>query len=281
MQPDYPAETAVVGHDAGAANILIAGLLETGRKEWRAFMRGPAENGAELLVSGTGWATDIEHEARRLARGRGVQSVAIIDHWVNYEARFIRKGETVWPDEFWVTDEYALEIAKRTFPGGIVRRVPNRYVETLLHDIALTDVVVDAPELLYVLEPIRKGWGSGDTPGEFQALDYFVSHLPRLGLPSATIIRLRPHPSDADGKYDEWIARHPDLNLQLDDSLTITDSLGRSAWVAGCESFALVLALMAGRKVYCTLPPWAPGCRLPQKGIVSLRDLQKLNNYAK
>lgn len=288
MMPDYPSPTAVVCHDAGAANIVIAGLLETGRSDWHAYMRGPAEKlwkaaypgiapcdtlesileDVELLVTGTSWASDIEHQARRLARSRKVRTVAVIDHWVNYAERIVRNGETVWPDEFWVTDEYALSIAKHAFPGRIVIQVPNRYVETQLRDIARVDKA-DVPELLYVLEPIRSDWGQG-TPGEFQALDYFVSHLPGLDLPSATVIRLRPHPSDAPGKYKDWIASHPDLKIQLDGSLGIAQSLGRATWVAGCESFALVLAIMAGRKVYCTLPPWAPACRLPHRGLIHI-----------
>lgn len=288
MMPDYPSPTAVVCHDAGAANIVIAGLLETGRSDWHAYMRGPAEKlwkaaypgiapcdtlesileDVELLVTGTSWASDIEHQARRLARSRKVRTVAVIDHWVNYAERIVRNGETVWPDEFWVTDEYALSIAKHAFPGRIVIQVPNRYVETQLRDIARVDKA-DVPELLYVLEPIRSDWGQG-TPGEFQALDYFVSHLPGLDLPSVTVIRLRPHPSDAPGKYNNWIASHPDLKIQLDGSLGIAQSLGRATWVAGCESFALVLAIMAGRKVYCTLPPWAPACRLPHRGLIHI-----------
>lgn len=279
---------AVVCHDAGAANIVIAGLMTTGRSDWRAYMQGPAEKlwgeafsdvaschtldsameGVELLVTGTGWASDVEHKARVLAKSYGVFSIAVIDHWVNYEERFVRNGKTVWPDEFWVTDEYALEIARHTFPDRIVRLLPNHYVEMQLRDIAQEEVT-GAPELLYVLEPTRNDWGRG-IPGEFQALDYFVRHLPNLGLPSGTIIRLRPHPSDTRGKYDDWIAGHPNLNIQQDVSLNITKSLGRASWVAGCESFALVLGLMAGRKCYCTLPPWAPACRLPHRGLVSL-----------
>lgn len=285
---EYPRATAVVCHDAGAANIVLAGLAATGRDDWRAYMRGPAEKlwklaypnvttcdtlqttlaGVELLVTGTGWGSDIEHEARRLARSRGVRSVAVIDHWVNYAERFVRGGETVWPDEFWVTDDYALELARRTFPGEMVVRVPNLYVEAQLRDIARVERA-DAPELLYVLEPMRTDWGRG-TQGEFQALDYFVDCLPRLRLPPETVIRLRPHPSDAAGKYDRWIAGHRNLNIQLDGTISIAQSLGRSAWVAGCESFALILALMAERKVYCTLPPWAPSCRLPHEGLVHL-----------
>ena len=289
MLPEYPRSTAVVCHDAGAGNIVIAGLLETGRSDWRAYMRGPAEKlwrsaysrvalcntldsaleGVELLVTGTGWGSDIEHNARSLANLRGIRSVAVIDHWVNYAERFVRHGEIVWPDEFWVTDDYAMEIAKHAFPGQPVFKVPNRYLESQMRVIKQAGEA-STPELLYVLEPIRSDWGRG-LQGEFQALDYFVRNMARLGLSPDTEIRLRPHPSDAPGKYNDWVADHPTLNIQLDETISIAESLGRASWVAGCESFALVLALMAGRKVYCTLPPWAPLSRLPHRGLIHIR----------
>lgn len=293
MLPEFPFHTAVVCHDAGAANIVIASLLETGRADWRAYMAGPAKrlwkasfseielhdslgsalDGAELLVTGTGWESDVEHEARLLARERGVKSVAIIDHWDNYAERFVRHGKVVWPDEFWVTDQYALEHALRVFPEKSVLQIPNHYVIRQLREIALVEKA-DEPELLYVLEPMRADWGHG-IPGEFQALDYFVGRFPELGFPAETVIRLRPHPSEVDGKYDHWIDLHPEMSIKLDTSLSISESLGRATWVAGCESFALVLALMAGRKVYCTLPPWAPPCRLPHGGLIHLGRLSK------
>ena len=117
---------------------------------------------------------------------------------------------------------------------------------------------------------LRSNWGR-ELPGEFQALDYFLSHLPLLGLPDSILIHLRPHPSDAPGKYHDWVAENSTLNVKMDDSLNIARSIGCSSWVAGCESYALVLALLAGRKTYCTLPPWAPPCRLPHKGLIYLR----------
>ena len=291
MAIKLPIRTAVVCHDAGAANVVIAALLETGRNDWRSYMQGPAEkiwkttfpqvalydsiaqviDGSELLITGTGWASNIEHEARRNARIQGVKSIAVIDHWVNYAERFVRNGEQILPDEFWVTDKYALEITRSTFPGKFVLHVPNYYVAKQLHDIALVEKP-KFPELLYVLEPMRSDWGRG-VPGEFQALDYFISCLPNLALPASIAICLRPHPSDLHGKYDDWIKRHANLNIKLDESINITNSLGRAQWVVGCQSFALVLALMAGRTVYCTMPPWAPLCLLPHKGIVNLKNL--------
>jgi hypothetical protein len=165
-------------------------------------------------------------------------------------------------------NRYALEIALSTFSGEAVFQAPNYYLEKQLRDISLL-VKAGNPELLYILEPIRSNWGR-DTPGEFQALDYFISKFSKLGVPEETVICLRPHPSDSHEKYNHWINLHSNMNIKLDYSISIAESLGRAKWVAGCESFALVLALMAGRTVYCTLPPWAPLCRLPHSGLIQL-----------
>ena len=292
-QPEYPDATSVVCHDAGSANIVIANLLETGRHDWRAYMKGPAENvwntvypdinlcesldstleQAELLVTGTGWQSNVEHDARKMARERGIHSVAVIDHWVNFEERFIRESETVWPDEFWVTDDYALEIAQQSFPDQCVRQVPNYYTQSQMQIISEVKQN-DPPELLYLLEPMRDDWGRGKA-GEFQALDYFVSRLPELELPADTVIRLRLHPSEASGKYSEWVHMHSTLDIRMDDADNLGQAIGVSTWLAGCETSALALGLMAGRKVYCTLPPWAPVCQLPHQGLIhlALQDL--------
>jgi hypothetical protein len=289
----FETSIAVVAHDAGAANVVISALLKTGRVDWRAHMQGPAEKlwklafpeiplcgtqenailGADLLITGTGWETDIEHNARKLAQSYRVKSITVIDHWVNYKERFVRDGELVLPDEFWVTDEYAMEIALFTFPGRPILQIPNYYMEKQLRDIAQVKGS-NRSELLYVLEPLRTNWERG-IPGEFQALDYFISCLPELHLPTDVVIRLRPHPSEPNGKYSYWINQNPHINIELDTSICIAESLGRAKWVAGCESFALVLALYAGRTVYCTLPPWAPICRLPHSGLIQLRELSK------
>ncbi|MCW5635298.1 MAG: hypothetical protein KIT17_18320 [Rubrivivax sp.] len=295
-QPDLRSPLAVVCHDAGACNVILPWLRRPDLS-LRPVMGGPAEKlfrtrfggaadvpsdaalaaalrGAAMLLSGTGWAGDLEHRARRLARERGVFSVAVIDHWVNYAMRFERDGETVWPDEFWVTDDDALTIARRTFPGRVVRCVDNAYLRAEAAAVPRLPVRGEGggpPAVLYVLEPMRSDWGRG-TPGEFQALDHFVRERMAAGVPAGAPLRLRPHPSDPPGKYDAWIAaqRRAGLDVALDRHASLSQAIGASAWVAGCESFALVVALRAGRRVISTLPPWAPPCRLPQAGIVRL-----------
>ena len=291
---DLPPPVAVVCHDAGAANHIVAWLRADGNTDHvQPYMAGPAQKiwgeafpdkrmagsaaealtGAQSLLSGTGWASDLEHEARRSAHQSGLKSVAMVDHWVNYENRFIRDGAKLLPDEIWVVDEYAYAIARQTFSDCQVRLKEDVYSRQLLAAVPPVSEV-RSHALLYILEPMRSDWGRSDQ-GEFQALDYMFAHLPLLKLPEDTVIKLRPHPSDPPGKYDGYLARQYGHRIEMDRG-SLMESLSNAQWVAGCESFALTLALQAERTVFCTLPPWAPACRLPHAGLIHLKNLKAL-----
>jgi hypothetical protein len=194
--------------------------------------------------------------------------VAVIDHWVNYRERFARNGDEVLPDEIWVTDEYALALAREEFPGIPVSLKPNLYLdEQLAKAPPLTDTDQD---VLFVAEPARSDWGNG-TPGEFQALEYLLSRRRDAGIPRRARIRIRPHPSESRDKYDAVTNSRP--NIAIDRSEDLASALGGARWVVGCETYALVVALHSGRNAISALPPWAPPCRLPHEGIIRLAAL--------
>lgn len=285
QSPPLPQRLAVVCHDAGACNLMLPWLGKPGPGV-RALMQGPALRlwrarfgeqglvqtldealtGAELVLTGTGWASTLEHDARLLAARLGQRSAAVIDHWVNYPERFERRGHVQWPDEFWLSDPEAVTIASRHFPVQRLRCYDNGYIAEQLRSIA---PLGSQQAVLYVMEPMRTDWGRG-TAGEWQALDGFLQHRVATGIPPGAPIRLRPHPSDDTGKYGQWLARHP--GVMLDDSATLAAAISRARWVVGCESMALVVALAAGREVFSSLPPWAPPCRLPHAGVRRLRQ---------
>lgn len=290
--PDLPSPLALVCHDAGAANLIFAWVraaVEPGNLDWRVFAQGPALrlweqggvpgvclcasldealDGTATVVSGTGWASDLEHEARKAAQARGLLSLGVIDHWVNYPARFVRHGETVWPDRFVVTDEHAEREAQRCFPDQTVLRYLNLYLQ---EQVAAIAPCAQASEILYVLEPLRGDW-TGETPGEFQALDFFIRHLDCITAEQNCPIRLRPHPSDPPGKYADWIAMQKGRDIALDTRVSLAEAISHARWVVGAETFAMVVALAAGRRVFSTLPPWGHRCRLPHPLITHLRD---------
>ena len=134
-----PGRYAVAVHDAGAANIIAAWVAAARSPPHLVVAQGPAKAiwqqrfgedaplhddpqvlehavGLECLVSGTGWASELEHRARCIAARRGLRSIAVIDRWVNYAMRFERGGAVQWPSAIWVGDEDALRIAEGVFP---------------------------------------------------------------------------------------------------------------------------------------------------------------------
>lgn len=285
---DWSKPIGIVCHDAGGANQIIAMLRGQSLEQVSAYVEGPARSlwnlafpkhppvsALEALVSkassimtGTGWASSLEHDARRAAKRQGIRSIAVLDHWTNYAERFSREGETVLPDEIWVVDRYAEQLVRRLFPDIMVRLHKDYYAEQQIEGI--TPISVTTPnELLYLLEPARSEWGRGE-PGEFQALRFFLDCLPQLGLPQGTSICLRPHPSDPPGKYDAFLGQVAGVQVRLA-SGSLADAISRSRWVAGCQTYAMTLALRVGRAVYGSLPPWAPSCALPHENIVHLK----------
>lgn len=280
------ATLAVVCHDAGATNLILPWL-----REWKGplqpYMTGPAAElwrkafparpvchsleealkGATRLVSGTGWSSHTEHDARRLAAKQGLHSVAVIDHWVNYSPRFERSGVQQLPDEVWVADEEAEALAKLTFPNLPVSCYKNLYLAEQIQKIGAPPGL---GHVLYVLEPVRDDWGQGRA-GEFQALDFTLAHLARIAGTETPTLILRPHPSEEAGKYQSYLTRYP--FVRLDASADMAAAISQADVVVGVESFALTIALQANRPTYSSLPPWGPAIRLPHKGIVQIRKI--------
>ena len=67
-------------------------------------------------------------------RKEAQRTVAVIDHWVHYEARFQRDGLRVLPDEIWVCDAEAYALAQASFPGHDIRLQPNAWLRGQVAD---------------------------------------------------------------------------------------------------------------------------------------------------
>ena len=298
---DLPKPLALVCHDAGAANLIFSWMSADAASQpdvvsdWRLLVEGPAAKlwtdyglpqvclcqsidelleGAQTLLSGTGWASSLEYDSIRMARQLGIHSIAVIDHWINYRARFQRDGREILPDEIWVSDVDARKIAKSEFKDIKITQMPNSYLEKIVHKVRTYERANNiGNNILYLLEPIRGAWGDEVVSGEFEALNFFVKHIGALGLGESPVIRLRPHPSDPAGKYDQWISEQKGQNILLDNSPTLAESIAWSDAVVGCQTYAMVVALAAGKKVFSSIPPWAPSCVLPQKDIVKISEI--------
>jgi hypothetical protein len=288
----------LVSHDAGGAEILSSYVRQQ-KPDCRFVLAGPAVKiferklgplqlspleialaDSDSLLCGTSWQSDIEWRAIALARDRGMPSVAFLDHWLNYRERFMRDGEVHLPDEIWVGDGLARERAEVLFPGCAIRLVDNPYFADLRNELASLKrgpAPADGGlRILYVCEPLRehallehgneRHWGYV----EEDALRYFLSHLDVLGAPVGQIV-LRPHPSEKPDKYD-WALREFALPI-VRGGRSLFEEVVDADVVVGCESMAMVIGLLGGRRVLSSVPPGGRACSLPQTGIESLQGL--------
>jgi len=177
-----------------------------------------------VLISGAGWAGDLEHQARLLARKRGIPSVAVLDDWLNYRERFWRDGEEVLPDQHWVADAQAADVAKATIPNVPVLQLPSQSPEQLAQEveeircrIKLTTPYYPAKRLLSLVEPLRDHKCGKPNRAGFEAMIFWLGQMTLL-TKSAKIhnkrseikLYLRPHPNDPPGKYNFWIKSQTD-----------------------------------------------------------------------
>ncbi|MGZ5056409.1 MAG: hypothetical protein ACXWAT_15910, partial [Methylobacter sp.] len=108
---------------------------------------------------------------------------------------------------------------------------------------------------------------------EFDAIEYFLENINVLGDPVERVV-IRPHPSDISGKYD-WIINKYAGIVKLSDGKPLIEEIVDSDVVVGCESMALVIGLLAHKRVVSCIPPGGPVCRLPQTDILHFRELVK------
>ena len=285
----------VACHDAGGAELVSSLLRREGISDCLFVLAGPARviferklgtlpmlgldeglSRATSLLCGTSWQSTLELEATDAARAHGIPSVAYLDHWVNYRERFGYPGPLRLPDELWVADEAALRLAQAAFPGMSVTLVGNPYFEDLRSQLA--DLPSVAPsgaplDVLYVCEPVGDfGHMSVDAGAvgydEHEALRFFLERLDHLGSPVRRVV-VRPHPSERSGKYD-WAVGFGGLPVQLGGNVALVEEIGACDVVVGVESMALVIGLLAGRRVVSAIPPGGRPCVLPLAGIESL-----------
>jgi len=289
----------VVSHDAGGAEVISSyirrnsldcifcldgaavGVVARKLGEVKVLQLSDLVTQCDWLLCGTSFLSDLEWRAIGLAHKAGKQCVAVLDHWVNYRQRFIRYGEWHFPDEVWVGDDIAAHIAAESLPEIPQTFVPNAYSMDIQDEIKAIKVppcrLDDGLNLLYVCEPVREDgialygderhWGYT----EEEALSYFLANLDALGNKIARIV-IRPHPQEALSKYD-WVKQQFNLPLVCGEKKTLLEQISVCDVVIGCATMAMVVGLLAGKRVVSCLPPGAKTVPLPH---VDIEDMSRL-----
>jgi hypothetical protein len=289
---------AVVSHDAGGAEILsswVSGCEE----EYCLALDGPAKiifqrklgichslpldeaiGLADWVLCGTSGEGDFEKRAIVQARFAGKKTVAFLDHWVNYKKRFEINGSVNYPDEIWVGDVEALEKARQTFIDVPVFLKTNPYFKEIQCEFKKIQPLprkAESYNVLYVCEPIRidiPSIASDEVPpgySEEEALNYFLGNVDVLER-AVSSVKIRPHPKEIKGKYDWAIHKIPGV-VEIGGDKSLLEEIANADVVVGCETMAMMVALLVGKKVISSIPPGGRPCLLPNPKIEHLQVL--------
>lgn len=294
----------IASHDAGGAEVLSAWVQANPEHQYEFIVKGPAlkifklklekmdcmsekpEDSLEgaidcsrfdLVLTSTSWASDLEKKVIQKAREFSVRVAAYLDHWTNYLERFYLNNLLVLPDEIWVGDLFAEQLAQQVFSGYpvILKFVENQYVKKLQLDAQIfkrQKNTFSQKALLYLCEPIGAHLGTGALSfDEFTLLNQFLSLQSES--PEPVVIRVRLHPSEPRDKYKNIIQLFENrLSIYLSSEALLDDCLWADE-VVGASSMAMMVAHLIGKKVY-TLPLvmgsiyYTLPCEFPEYDIV-------------
>ena len=204
-------------------------------------------------VNGGNW------ELAALESGLSLPSLAILDFWSNYSARFaLPSGTLVMPDNIAVMDEHARqEMVSEGFP-------PNRLIVTgqpafddlgsdprrlaLLASVGSLQAEISSSELLrvvFVSQPVILGV-SARSFSKSNVLPQLVEKLEVISVSSNRNVELviRPHPREADDDFS-WVCSSR-IAIKVDRSGDARDAVAQSSVVVGMDSALLLEACALG-----------------------------------
>lgn len=292
----------VVTGDPGGARVLIPGILALRRRHprwdfrvcagsnslalWKAagFRPRPwpaawldraacrkilGRENPDLLVTGTSFENPTESHFRAVARGLGLASFSVLDHWCNYRHRYELGGRLVLPNRIGVMDALAREkMVRAGIPGKYLTIVGHPVLEPFLSGVKRAKF--SGRRILFLSEPIS--WNGKLNPrvvcypkhNEMTILRDLLKVFrmcPELGRFS---LHIRPHPLEPVSRIRAICRLHTPAGLKvvIDRSRSLEKDLGASRVVLGITSIALLQAALAGRPVLSLQSDLARG-RIP------------------
>jgi hypothetical protein len=287
--------TTIIAHDAGAA-FYLAKIVKRVKDHSQIFLvlDGPARTifnkefsmkemdrfrgcnkvwnpileDSQLVITGSGWSSNLEIDAIERAKELGKTSFCLLDHWVNFRRRQTRENHLTLPDEFWVVDEVALKNAREEFNQ---ERVKIRQIDDpVISDLKMLEMKVrEKKQLLYVTEPIAN-FGlmnhliSDSLVTEEQVFAEFAKAVKKHAWQGQIFVRV--HPSEKKEMYQEFIKKFS-LDAEVSRQPNPLLEILSSEIIVGIESVMLAWAAKIGKKTFTMLPINNRFCSLPNFGI--------------
>ena len=273
---------SLYAHDAGGASVLAALASRLENVALTLHSSGPAGRvfgnsglaeclhdctcSPDVVLTATSWKSRHETNAWRMARARGIATYVVLDHWSNYAQRFIRDGVQVMPDELWVTDPWAYELALQECPNVPLRLVPAHYREDFALSIRSARVArrsLQAPseelrvlllgETLQAVEHEKTYQIAQVFPDELDMVRVTLEAI-RL-VPGDVRLRIRPHPTQGTGFYESAASNADEVHIEFSRrGATLVEDLAWADLCVGASTMAMVHALDGGVPVVQAFP---------------------------
>ena len=225
---------------------------------------------SDLIISGSGWQTNLEKKAIYFSNLYKKKSVTILDHWSNYNKRFIFNNNKNLPKEIWTNNQYSKNLLKsdKFFKKTKIKIIKNYYKHHVIQNSIKKKIKNN--NVLLNCEPFIKSINGFSTNDLIRS---FTQYLYKRKIKINLNIRLHPSQKKITLKLDNKIKKK--INIKISKKSLIED-LSNAGIVVGCDSYALVVSTWVRKKTFYFFPNKNKKTTLPIKNIFNFR--RKFNN---
>jgi len=252
----------VVSHDAGSAFILKS-FFKNKDPNLHYLLSGPAKKIFNLpnyfttekkinlsiykkIFFGTSLNSKFEIKILNKVKNK-IKTIVFFDSWLNLHNRLLLNRRLVLPDEIWVFDKLAENLAKKCFKNKVkIKLKKNYYLDYLKKKNHKKKTTNKKQSILYLVGLIFKTKNNPYYKTEYKALIKFLSVFNKKNFDYNLIIRV--HPNDNINEFIKII------DTKLLSSNSLEEDLLNSSIVIGANSMALYYSSFIKNKTFCMIP---------------------------
>ena len=254
-------KVSIVAHDSGGAQMLSS-FTKIYKGKYFYTATGPALkifknqifnfknypvieniNNSDFVITGTGLGSNLEFEAIKYCKKIKKKVYSYLDHWVNYKKRFIRKKKLILPDQIWVGDIDAKNIAIKEFKNISIILIPNPYWIESVNIYKKIKNKKKIKNILFVSSNIDRLKNK-----RINDLFIFKKFFNYIKNKDFNKIIIRKHPSEINNGFRSKIFYGK--NIKFDISQNLTHSFKSCGEIYGHNSMALVIGKLCGLNTY-------------------------------
>jgi RimJ/RimL family protein N-acetyltransferase len=200
----------------------------------------------KIIILGSGFYGGPESRALECENLSPNYKIVMLDHWINYKERF-KSDSRHLPNEFFVTNEKAEEIARGNFPQVRVTRIPDFLLAEQMRQYLRQEATLE--NVLFILEPEASiGEGINHKIGDLK--QYFPALLAFCEERGLKKIVLRKHPSQKIDEDLDFRGLPREIEVCHSTNESLVEDLSSACAVFGFHSSALYASSMLGIETY-------------------------------